>query len=166
MTNVTKNIISRASCKKNLMHSATAGLRLDAILLVLMLVLFIPLFCLGVYLAKTLFVLGFVFALCCLIAPGFFIYNLIRDIMTVLLIARDGFFIVKDTVSGKSKGEPQGRATVDVIYFSKYGRYIPSGTVFDLTSENDEFYLVILDKKKPELTAAYHSMMYDYKEND
>lgn len=46
MTNVTKNIISSSSCKKDLMHSATAGLRFDAILLVLMLVLFIPLFCL------------------------------------------------------------------------------------------------------------------------
>ncbi len=131
-----------------------------------MLTLFIPLFCLGVYLAKTLFVLGLLFALCCLIAPGFFIYNLIRDIMTLRLIERDGFFVVKDTVSRRSKGEPQGKATVDVIYFSKYGRYIASGVTFDLASENDEFYLVMLDKKKPELTFAYHSMMYDYKEID
>ncbi len=53
-----------------------------------------------------------------------------------------------------------------MIYFSKYGRCIPSGTVFDLASENDEFYLVILDKKNPELEFAYYSMMYDYKEID
>jgi hypothetical protein len=52
---------------------------------------------------------------------------------------------------------------VDVIYFTKYGRYVATGMNFDLASVGDVFYLVILHAKEEKLVFAYNSMMYEYK---
>ena len=80
------------------------------------------------------------------------------------MVERDEFSIVKDTVSRLSRGEPEGRHTVDAIYFTLNGRYVPSKTTFDLSSVDDEFYLVILHTRRNELCFAFHTMMYECKD--
>ena len=87
-------------------------------------------------------------------------------------VDQNGFSIVKDTVSRISRDEiPQnyseGRRTVNVIYFVKYGRCVAPKvrTPFDLSGVGDEFYLVILHKNE-EIVFAYSSSMYDCKDLD
>lgn len=171
MTKESKNIITRESCKKDLKHNFKAALIKDSTLLAVLSLLFIPLICLGIYLCQYLIVLGILTIVICAAPFAFLIYRLTKDIKMIRLIAQDGFSIVKDTVYRLSKGETpknysEGRHEVDVIYFSKYGRYISGGAQFQLSSVGDEFYLVVLHKKEKEIAFAFHSMMYECKELD
>lgn len=164
---MTKNILTRAACKKDLLNTQKALLISDAILLILMLLLFVPLICTSIYLAGPILLVGIVFALCLAIAPAIFIYKLAYDVKMLLRIKRDGFSIAKDTVCRLSRGETIGKnKTADVIYFTDHGRYIPSQTAFDLTSIEDEYYLVVLHAKPKEAFVAFHSLMYECNELD
>jgi hypothetical protein len=148
-------------------HLARADLLSGLILLAVILVIFVPLILLGIYLLKYIMAFGIVVILVCALPITYFIYRLINNILAVQLVKTDGFSIIKDTVSRLSKGEPAGhRHTVDAIYFTKHGRFVPEQTVFDLTSLHDEFYLVVLNDKKKEIKFAYNTMMYDCKELD
>ena len=162
-----KNVLTRAECKKNLLNAHKALLVSDAILLLLMLVVFVPLICISIYLAGPILPVGIVFALCLAIAPAIFIYKLVHNVKTFLLIKRDGFSIVKDTVCLLSRGETIGKnQTADVIYFTDHGRYIPSQTAFDLTSLEDEYYLGVLHSKPKVAFSAFHSLLYECRELD
>ena len=117
-------------------------------------------------------ILGIIFALICAIFPALFIYKIIRDVIFSSMINQDRFSIVKDTVSRISRDEvpksySEGRRTVNVIYFAKYGRCVAPKvrTPFDLSGVGDEFYLVILHKKD-EIIFAYNSAMYECEELD
>ena len=171
MTKETKNIITRDICKSDLKHMAKADLLQDVVLFVIMLLIFVPFILMAVHVAKYILILGVVVALACTIAPVVFACRIILDITALRLVERGGFSIVKDTVSRLSKGEipkkySEGRHTVDVIYFTKYGRCTSSSlkTPFDLSSVGDEFYLVVLHNKKQEIALAFHSMMYECKD--
>ena len=160
---MTKNLISRETCRKDLKHMAKADLYSDAVLFGVMLLIFVPLIILGVSLSKYILVLGIVCIVICAIAPLAFIIKLFYNIKILCLAERDGFSVVKDTVSRLSKGEVVGKnSTADVIYFALHGRYIPSQSTFDMTSEGDEFYLVVLHTKNRRLTFAFHSRIYEY----
>ena len=162
---MTKNLISREMCGKDLKHLTKADLYSDVVLLVVMLLLFVPLAFLGVYLSKYILILGIACTVICAIAPVTFIVKLINNIKIVRLVSRGGFSVVKDTVSRLSKGEVVGRnSTADIIYFAVHGRYIPSQSTFDMTSVGDEFYLVVLHTSKRTPMFAFHSMIYEYKE--
>ena len=87
-------------------------------------------------------------------------------------VDQNGFSIVKDTVSRISRDEipksySEGRRTVNVIYFAKYGRCVAPKvrTSFDLSGVGNEFYLVI-SHKKDEIIFAYNSAMSECKELD
>ena len=168
MAKETKNTITYESCRSELLRWAKGDFLSDAVLLGVMLLIFVPLFVLCIYLSKTMLVLGIVFALICAVAPIVFAFRIIGDVITLRLIKQGGFSVSEDTVCYLSKGEiPQkyseGRASVDVIYFTKYGRYVASGMNFDLASVGDMFYLVILHTKKEKAVFAYNSVMYEYK---
>ncbi len=168
MANESKNIITRESCKQELKRWAKANLLHDAVLLAVMLLIFVPLMILSIYVAKHVLILGLILALAFAVAPVIFVCRIVLDIVTIRLVERDGFSIVRDTVCRLSKGElPQkyseGRGTVNVIYFAKYGRYVATGTTFDISSIGDECYLVILHGKKEKVIFAFHSAMCEYK---
>lgn len=160
----TKNIITRESCYKELLHTAKADIYLSIVLLAIMLVIFVPLSFLGVYIAKYVVVLGVVFALACYVVPAYMVFDMVRHIRALKMVHRGEFSIVKDTVSLLSPGEPMGKSTVNAIYFSVYGRYLPGDTAYDLTSVDDEYYLVVMDIKKYPIQMAFHSLLYEYKE--
>ena len=169
MIKETKNILTRESCQKELVRWAKGEMLPDIVLLVVMLLIFVPLFVACIYLAKNILVLGIILALICTAAPVVFVYRIVCAIMKLRLVKQGAFSIVRDTVSRISRGEvpknySEGRRTVDVVYFTKYGRYTSLRTPFDLSSAGDEFYLVILHGKKDQIVFAYHSMMYECKD--
>lgn len=164
MANESTNIISYESCKKDLMHLAKANLLSVLVLLAVILLIFVPLVFMGIYLLKYIFVFGIVTILVCATPPLIFIYKLLYNVIRIRLVKQNKFSIVKDTVSRLSKGELERRHTVDALYFTLYGRYVPSTTVFNLSSVDDEFYLVILHTKKNELCFAFHGMLYECKD--
>ena len=172
MKKESKNILTRESCKAELKRLSKANLVQDSVILAVLLLIFVPLFALSIYLAKYILLLGIVFALICAIFPVLFIGRIIRDVMFSRTVEQDGFSIVKDTVSRISRDEipksySEGRRTVNVIYFAKYGRCVAPKvrTPFDLSGVGDEFYLVI-SHKKDEIIFAYNSVMYECKELD
>ena len=162
-----KNIISRESCKKDLLHLVKADMLSQLILLGVVSVIFVPLMLIGIYLLKYIIVLGIATILVCALPIAYFIYRFIKNVIAFQMVKNDGFSIVKDTVCRLSRGEPDGKDhTADVIYFTNHGRFISGRSVFDLTSLSDEFYLVVLNDKKREIKFAYHSIMNDCKELD
>ena len=168
MTKEYKNILTRETCEKELIRWAKGKLLPDIVLLVIMLLIFVPLFVACVYVAKNMLVLGILLALICTAAPAFFTYRIVCDIIKLRLVKKGAFSIARDTVSRISKGEvpknySEGRHAVDTVYFTKYGRCTSLRTPFDLSSVGDEFYLVILHGKKDQIVFAYHSMMYECK---
>ena len=172
MQKESKNNLTREGCKIELKRLSKANLVQDLVILAILLLIFVPLFILSIYLAKYILILGIVFALICMIFPGLFIYRIIRDVMFSRTVDQNGFSIVKDTVSRISRDEipksySEGRRTVNVIYFAKYGRCIAPKvrTPFDLSGVGDEFYLVILNKNK-KIIFAYNLAMYECKELD
>ena len=172
MQKESKTILTRQSCKIELKKLSKANLVQALVILVVLLLIFVPLFILSIYLAKYILILGIAFALICMIFPGLFIYRIIRDVMFLRTVEQDGFSIVKDTVSRISRDEipksySEGRRTVNVIYFAKCGRCVAPKvrTPFDLSGVGDEFYLVILNKNK-KIIFAYNLAMYECKELD
>ena len=172
MQKESKTILTRQSCKIELKKLSKANLVQDLVILAVLLLIFVPLFILSIYLAKYILILGIAFALICMIFPVLFIGRIIRDVMFSRTVDQNGFSIVKDTVSRISRDEipkkySEGRRTVNVIYFVKYGRCVAPKvrTPFDLSGVGDEFYLVILHKNE-EIVFAYNSSMYDCKDLD
>lgn len=172
MQKESKNILTREVCKNELKRLSKANILQNSVILAVLLLIFVPLFALSIYLAKFILILGIIFALICAIFPALFIYKIIRNVMFSGMVNQNGFSIVKDTVSRISHDEipknySEGRRTVDVIYFAKYGRCVAPKvrTPFELSGVGDEFYLVI-SHKKDEIIFAYNSVMYECKELD
>ena len=172
MQKESKNNLTREGCKIELKKLSKANLVQDLVILAVLLLIFVPLFMLSIYLAKYILILGIAFALICMIFPVLFIYKIICAVMFSRTVDQNGFSIVKDTVSRISRDEipksySEGRRTVNVIYFAKYGRCIAPKvrTPFDLSGVGDEFYLVILNKNK-KIIFAYNLAMYECKELD
>ena len=172
MQKESKNNLTREGCKIELKKLSKANLVQDLVILAVLLLIFVPLFILSIYLAKYILILGIALALICAIFPVLFIGRIIRDVIFSRIIDQNGFSIVKDTVSRISRDEipknySEGRYTVNVIYFAKYGRCVAPKvrTPFDLSGVGDEFYLVILHKNE-EIVFAYNSSMYDCKDLD
>ena len=171
MAKQTKNLITRESCKKDLMHTAKADLRSDLVFLAVALLLMIPFIIMSVSVAKYILVLDILIALIFVTPPAILICMIVRDIMNLRLVASEGFSIVKDTVYSKIKGETprnfsEGRHTVDVLNFKAHGRCVASGFNFEMSSVGDEFYLVVMHNKNKSIAMLFHSMMYECNETD
>ncbi len=172
MPNESKNILTRQGCKAQLNRLSKANLLEDFIILAILLLIFVPLVILSISLAKHILVLGIVLALICMIFPILMAIRIIRHAKFSKTINQNGFSIVKDTVVSISRDEipksySEGRRTVNVIYFARYGRCISPKvkTPFDLSGVGDEFYLVISHQNE-EIIFAYNLTMYDCKELD
>ena len=172
MQKESKNILTRESCKAELKRLSKANLVQDSVILAVLLLFFVPFFVLSIYISKYILLLGIALALICMIFPVLFIGRIIRDVMFSRTVDQNGFSIVKDTVSrisrdGIPKNYSEGRRTVNVIYFAKYGRCVAPKvrSPFDLSGVGNEFYLVILHKNE-EIVFAYNSSMYDCKDLD
>ena len=172
MQKESKNSLTREGCKIELKKLSKANLVQDSVILAVLLLIFVPLFVLSIYIAKYILLLGIIFSLICTIFPIIFVCRIIRDMMFSRTVDQNGFSIVKDTVSRISRDEipknySEGRFTVNVIYFAKYGRCVAPKvrTPFDLSGVGNEFYLVILHKNE-EIVFAYNSSMYDCKDLD
>ena len=172
MPNESKNILTHESCKTDLRRFLKDNLVQDSVILAVLLLFFVPLFILSIFVAKYVFILGIVLALICLIFPILMAIRIIHHAKFSKTINQNGFSIVKDTVVRISRDEipksySEGRRTVNVIYFAKYGRCVSSKvkTPFDLSGVGDEFYLVI-SQNNDEIIFAYNSTMYDCKELD
>ena len=169
MIKESKNILTREACQKELIRWAKGELLPDVVLFMIMLLIFAPLFAGCVYASKYILILGVILALICIVAPAFFAYRIICDIIMMRLVKQGAFSIARDTVSRISRGEKpksysEGRHTVDAVYFTKYGRCTSLRTPFDLSGVGDEFYLVILHGKKKQIIFAYQSLMYECKD--
>lgn len=161
MQKQSKNIISREACKKDLQHLARADVYQSAVLLAVVLLIFVPLFCMSIYVSKHILGLGLIFALICAALPIIFAVRLIRRLARMRLIRQNGFSIVKDTVCRLSKDESDGRHTVDALYFTDYGRCTSYKPAFEVSSVGDEFFLVVLHTKKKEICFAFNAVAYE-----
>ena len=164
----TKNVLTRDIIKKELTHYAKGSVSISTVFLLTTGVgTGIPFILLGIAGTSDSLIGGTV---CIFIGAAIIlclIHVLLADIRMKRLVNNGRFYIIKDTVSRLSRGEPQGKyRTVDVLYFTRFGRYIPSQTTFDLSSVGDEFYLVIIPTRKPKICFAYHTMMYECNDVD
>ncbi len=104
-----------------------------------------------------------------LIAIGYPIFVIIRNVIFYIKITRRCFTIVEDTLVRKVDREftrTFGRTHYDdIFYFETYGRYTVPRTersAFDYSSENDGFYLIVLKGRKPRIMRAYNTKVYEY----
>ncbi|MBO5897927.1 MAG: hypothetical protein J6R04_02840, partial [Clostridia bacterium] len=139
MEKKTKNKITRGAVGEHLYITQRGTVVLDAFIVLIMLLLFTPLFFLGLFLARFLPLLGGLFAAFCPIPPAFCTYNLCKEIRIARCLKRGEFSVVKDTVAYRAKGEMprygEGRGSVNVIYFVEHDRYVVSSSTFDMCGE-------------------------------
>lgn len=158
-----KNSLSRKKCQQEAFREAkgtvlirSAWFAIAAILLTPMIVagfgVLAPLWGLSIPLIVSSFVVLFLYA-----------WHLAKSISALVLISRGEFSIMKDIVSRKVAGEAERyrQLAVNALYFSVYGRYVCKMTYFDLASEGDEFYVVILNNKKKKIVACYPTSLYN-----
>ena len=173
MQEKSKNVLTRESCKNELKRVVKANLMQESFILAAMLLIILPMYVLLINFAQNIFILVIILVFLGMF-PIMVLYRIIRDVIFFGMIEKNKFFIVKDTVSRISRDECpghylkhgfEGRYTVNVIYFTKYGRCAAPKlrTPFDISGVDDEFYLV-LSYKKDEIILAYNSVMYDCKE--
>ena len=169
MPQETKTALTRESCQKELADWVRCELARDLLLLAAMVIVFCPLFLVSLAVAGEIPALGVLFAVLCAFAPSYFICKSVYDLWMLCLVARGGFSLVRDRVRYTAKGETPrkpfgGNSPVNVLYFEKYGRYVPSDTVFAMTSVGDEFILAVLSTKKTAVVFAFHTAIYTLEE--
>lgn len=164
----TKNLLTRDMCQKELIHLSKASVHMSIVFLVIMGVLTLLFVLMGIWCMNDYSViLGLILIIAFVALYLFFVKGFIEELILSRRASAGRFYIVKDTVSRLSRGEPAGKyRTVDALYFTKYGRFVPTQTVFNLTSLGDEFYLVIIPTKKPKICFAFHTMMYECNDVD
>lgn len=69
------------------------------------------------------------------------------------------FSLEEDEVVGMAE-ESDGKHTVKVLYFQKYGRAAAGSTLWGMVSEGDTLYVAVLHGKKDEILGVYHPLMY------
>ena len=161
---VSKNILTDKSIIEELAKHTRATLIFDTVILALTLIVYVPLVVLSVYLASVATVLGIICAIAFAAIPGHFVYLFIKNVRALRSAKNGDFVVAKDSVSRlESDVRVSRNQRGDVIYFAEHGRYVCfSKTVFDLSDNGDEFYVVLLptDKKGPSL--AYPLKLYEY----
>ena len=155
-----KKRISRAFCQRELRNLAVLDCRLHAIGWVISVATCLPLvrWLSSFFHRLPILTVG---GILILLAPAVcFTVLLIGSAVRLRRVAKGEFAIVVDDVCEISRGEPQGRSTVDALYFTRYGRYVSGGVYFELTELRDEYYLVVLKGKKT-AELAYSKKFYD-----
>ena len=155
--------------KKNTSFILSAVILL-VLILPIMLVIFVPLTCLFLSMAladdmliSARLICGLIFTPILAALPTYFIFQLINELWELKMISEYKFSIVKDTVV-RTETVFVRRHEEYVAHFENYGKFTLTRTQYDLTSAQDEFYLVILNRNKKILN-AYHTSMNDFTEN-
>ena len=158
-----KSTISLENCKKGLLFNARRGVLLNAVSLAVLAPICIPFIFFGISISKHIVLLAVIFAVILSVPPVVFAVRLAMSIIDLCRLKNIDLVIVKDEVCRISRGEAEGRGTVDVLYFARYGRAAPSSAQLALTELGDEYYLVITEGEKPKIVACYHTKMYEIK---
>ena len=193
MAKQTKNILTYAECKKDVLDKLTKPLPLEFLSAFLVI-----LFCsISIGLSTTLFetrfiILGIIPIVLFSAAIISVICMLAFDIKEIIDVKSDKLLISKDSVISLEKGVHTKKSLkllrilvnvggpasihrfVNIIHFSQYGSYetqeltLPSNygfDIFNITSTGEELYVVYLPgKKKNNIYYVYHTNMYEYKE--
>ena len=166
MSKEAKNVITREFCYKELRWLTKADLFSELILLAVVSVICIPFIVLSfAFLMKYIPIISWIIIFVFAVPPSYFVYRLFCNVGRKKLVEDGKFSVLCDSVARLSRGESVrgGRATANVVYFSRYGRYVPDRTVFEMTSVGDEFYIVVLHTSKEEMCFAYPKATYEYK---
>ena len=194
MAKQTKNTLTYAECKKDVLDKLIKPLPLEFLSAFLVI-----LFC-GISIGLSTFLFETRFIILGIIPIVLFsaviisvICTLVFDIKEIIDVKSDKVLISKDSVISLEKGVHTrnpgklfrilvtfGRPSsihrfVNVIHFSQYGSYETrevytasaySGfDVFDMTTPGEELYIVYLPRKKNnKIYFVYHTNMYEYKE--
>lgn len=169
MAKETKNIITREECKNEVIKSVKGDICLYSVILGVAILLFLPFTPLIGKTAATHWVLG--------LLTFFFLFYLHIVLLGILIyhikvmndVKRHGVTIVVDKAVrlGEElvyKFPNRYRRFENVIYFRDHDKHIYTGTLFELCSHGDEFYLVILKKKKEKVIKAYNTKFYELKD--
>ena len=168
MAKQTKNIITHEECKHEALKSIKGEIVIYAILLAFSLLLYIPFFILvGASFELGVF-WGILMLLCCFCVQIVFICFILYNVRLMQAIKRDGVTVVIDRAvrfSEEADRMPNRRfATVKVIYFRDHDRQIYRGSLFELFENGDEFYLVVIKKRKEKVVAIYNTKLYELKD--
>lgn len=167
MEKETKNVLTREILKKDLKKLQKDQIIITVIFFAAILIVWLPIILLGLTDIEDALFLWLVLLIFGLFCFALAIFNLISVKRAFRLIENGDFSVIKETVSAKVSGERISRRHhEDVLYFGHYGRYIPTRTVFRLSSVDDKFYLVILGGRKKTIALAYPCKMYEYKESE
>jgi len=164
-----KNIITYESCKCDLIEARKVDLETHGMILPIFLILLVPFVCVFLFMAfsgdRSLLarlIFGLFFAPIFAALPIYFIYQLVNTLFEMKMINDYNFSIVNDTVTRKETVFVH-RHEEYVAHFQNYGKCNISKVQYDLTSTNDEYYLVILNCNKKVLN-AYPTATNEYKD--
>ena len=168
--NETKNIITRETIEKELKFLNKAEIRLFLILAVVITVICVPLSTLPIRIFYSDVRKTILLGICCFL--GFLVFllpifliliDLLKAINEAHLLKKVDWFVDIDEVRYKTE-EAEHKRTIKVLYFYRYERVVSNRVEFQLTSQDDAFYLVIYKKKKPSVVLHYSQKMYEYQE--
>ena len=169
MAKETKNIITRQECQNEVIKSIKGDICLYSIILGVAILLFLPFTPLIGKTAATHWALGLLMFFSMFFLHIVLLGILIYHIKLMNDVKRHGVTIVVDKAVrlGEEmvyKFPARYRRLANVIYFRDHDKHIYTGTLFELCSHGDEFYLVILKKKKEKVIKAYNTKFYELKD--
>ena len=169
MAKETKNIITREECKNEVLKSVKHDIYLYLLLLVAALVMFVPFIPLIGKAAETHWALGVLTFFSIFFVHIALLIFLLYHVKIMIDIKRNGVTVVIDKAVRLNeemvyKFPARYHRLANVIYFRDHDRHIYTGTLFELCSHGDEFYLVILKKKKEKVIKAYNTKFYELKD--
>ena len=157
MAKETKNILTREECKNEIIKSIKGDICLYSVILGVAILLFLPFTPLIGKTAATHWVLG--------LLMFFFLFFLHIVLLGILIyyikvmndVKRHGVTIVVDKAVrlGEEmvyKFPNKHHRLANVIYFRDHDKHIYTGSLFELCSHGDEFYLVILKTNKKRIS--------------
>ena len=168
MAKETKNLLTREACKKDLKKPIKTAMLINLAILPVALFAFVVFLFASLSLMEQALIFGILMVAVCAVMLASMLFIYFSPLWLFHLINKGEYSIVTDKVFRIAKGERvrRRRHTIEVnaLYFSKYGRYVPSSFVFNMADVDDEFFLVIMHTKKKPISLAYHTSMYDCKE--
>ena len=166
MAKETKNILTREECKNEVIKSIKGDICLYSVILGVAILLFLPFTPLIGKTAATHWALGllmfFSMFFLHIVLLGILIYN----IKVINDVKRHGVTIVVDKAVrlGEEmvyKFPARYRRLANVIYFRDHDKHIYTGTLFELCSHGDEFYLVLSEPSKGIVINVYNTKFFE-----
>ncbi len=173
----TKNVITKGTIANELLNKNKKSLRLFTILSLvfgaIVYIVFSSIYSFGLK-NNDVHVLGyvvyFVCLLPCLLLLVFFVLSIPASIKRQKKLNNGDFFVVTDRAiykEEKTARRHNGRRShyiKKVVHFYKFGEIEMNSTWYELTSDNDEFYMVVFDPNSNIAQKYYPAKLYEYKE--